>query len=157
MIGNRITLIIFLASTSPSPTVITLKATAGGKPFSSSGEWTWKGRALEMGTMGEITLKIKAKGDRVSGRWSESGSRNADGFGPVSEIEDVWIVDAHTIRFRRCFGEISYVDAYFGTIRNRLSTFKKCTRDRWGALRPGQTVIDYTGTISGDELIVKSQ
>lgn len=132
--------------------VFTVKKRGSLSPL--AGKWTWTAPTSEGGKLREIILKIDIKGNEFTGSWSEPVSRFSDGFGPLQDFGNGVVVDAATIRFERCQGNLSTSDYELGISRDSHFTFIKCVRDRSGQLKPGQTVVEYTGRLNGENLTV---
>jgi hypothetical protein len=136
---------------------VTLKVKVKGSQFPLSGQWIWTGTISgEGGKPESITLKVKVGGTKLTGNWNETAMRTYDGMGPISEISDGEVVNATTITFKRCKGTVTYITAYgdeFGIpSQHSISTFKRCERDRFGRLKSDQTVVEYTGKVSSNDL-----
>jgi len=132
--------------------VFTVKKRGSLSPL--AGKWTWTAPTWEGGKPREITLEIDIKGNGFSGKWSEPVSRSLYEISPLPAFGNGVVVDAATIRFQRCQGDFLMFDHEFGVSMESQYTFIKCVRDRSGQLKRGLTVVEYTGRLDGDNLIV---
>jgi hypothetical protein len=135
--------------------IMTVKLRGNTAPL--SGDWVWTTENRARGGSKVVKLEVRIKDSKVTGTLIDPFELlTTDGTRSNRTIFDGEVSGPRSFIFTRCQGMGMYSEGdeeYTGRLHQTMM-FKKCAKDKSGSFKAHQTIYEYVGVITGDDLML---